>query len=118
LTTGNYLYSLTDAGAYANSASPYGTFDQGGNVQEWNEALSRSLFPTNRGRRGGSYEMGFAHLFALSPISVDDGRPDGGGPGTGFRVATVIPEPSALLLLTVGGLPLLLRRFTSAIRHC
>src|SRR5690606_9971894 len=30
---------VTDVGAYTGSASPYGTFDQGGNVWEWNEQI-------------------------------------------------------------------------------
>ena len=34
--------ALTDVGAYALSASPYGTFDQGGNVAEWNEQIGFS----------------------------------------------------------------------------
>ena len=42
---------VTDVGAYTGSASPYGTFDQGGNVFEWNEQMSGS----NRGVRGGSW---------------------------------------------------------------
>ena len=42
--TGSTSYSssqnyLTDVGAYTSSPSYYGTFDQGGNVWEWNEAL-------------------------------------------------------------------------------
>ena len=35
-TTGKYT---TVVGEFQNSASPYGTFDQGGNVWEWNEAI-------------------------------------------------------------------------------
>ena len=31
--------ALTDVGAYALSDSPYGTYDQGGNVWEWNEQI-------------------------------------------------------------------------------
>jgi formylglycine-generating enzyme required for sulfatase activity len=31
--------NLTIKGSYTGSASPYGTFDQGGNVSEWNEAI-------------------------------------------------------------------------------
>jgi formylglycine-generating enzyme len=32
-------YFTTVAGQFRNSASPYGTFDQGGNVREWNESI-------------------------------------------------------------------------------
>jgi len=41
-------------GSYTNSASAYGTFDQNGNVWEWNEAdvLGGGIF---RGSRGGSF---------------------------------------------------------------
>jgi formylglycine-generating enzyme required for sulfatase activity len=37
---------LTPVGAYVNASSPYGTFDQGGNVMEWVES------PAGRDRRG------------------------------------------------------------------
>jgi hypothetical protein len=45
--------ALTDVGAYDLSASPVGTFDQGGNLWEWNEEIA---FGTNRGDRGGSWD--------------------------------------------------------------
>ena len=47
-------YYRTEVGAYdaKPSDSPYGTFDQGGNVWEWNEAI---LYGSYRGRRGGSF---------------------------------------------------------------
>ena len=37
--------NLTIKGSYAGSASPYGTFDQGGNIAEWTEGIvgSRSI---------------------------------------------------------------------------
>jgi sulfatase modifying factor 1 len=41
---------LTDAGAFSLANSFYGTFDQGGNVFEWNDAVIVS----SRGVRGGS----------------------------------------------------------------
>lgn len=45
---------LTDAGANPLSASLYGTFDQGGNVWDWNETPP---FPSSaRGLRGGYWE--------------------------------------------------------------
>jgi hypothetical protein len=46
-------------GAHENSDSPYGTFDQGGNVWEWNESVGcacarRGSTMRLRGLRGGS----------------------------------------------------------------
>lgn len=47
---------LTDVGAYGlQSRSYYGTYDQGGNVFEWNDAVVSS---TNRGIRGGGWSHG------------------------------------------------------------
>ena len=47
-------YYRTDVGAYdaKPSTSPYGTFDQGGNVSEWNEGI---VFDSSRGMRGGAF---------------------------------------------------------------
>ncbi|MHB8521789.1 MAG: formylglycine-generating enzyme family protein [Limisphaerales bacterium] len=42
---------LTGVGSYTNSASFYGTFDQDGNVWEWNESQQGAL----RGMRGGGW---------------------------------------------------------------
>jgi formylglycine-generating enzyme required for sulfatase activity len=48
-------YYRTEVGAHENSAGPYGTFDQGGNVQEFNETVPE---PDIRGIRGGSWFWG------------------------------------------------------------
>jgi formylglycine-generating enzyme required for sulfatase activity len=53
--------SHTTRGGYTGSASPYSTFDQGGNVYEWNE----TLFPgARRGSRGGAYNSSSSVLGA------------------------------------------------------
>jgi formylglycine-generating enzyme len=56
-------YYRTLVGEFALSDSPYGTFDQGGNVFEWNETM---LVDSSRGVRGGSFEFDFSegHLRA------------------------------------------------------
>ncbi|MHC4697179.1 MAG: DUF4215 domain-containing protein [Planctomycetota bacterium] len=56
-------YFRTVAGDFENSDSPYGTFDQGGNVWEWNDIVHSGMF---RSSRGGSYvdAMGVATLHA------------------------------------------------------
>jgi formylglycine-generating enzyme len=82
---------LTDVGAYTASASPYRTFDQGGNVDQWNETLIASSF---RGMRGGSWGGSSSGLPASSRLYNGPLLEDG---FAGFRVATV-PEPSTLLL--------------------
>jgi sulfatase modifying factor 1 len=45
---------VVDVGSYTGSASPYGTFDQGGNVWEWNEEIVSGLC---RGNRGGGWSL-------------------------------------------------------------
>jgi hypothetical protein len=86
---------LTDGGAFSQSASFYGTYDQGGNVWEWNDGETDSF----RGFRGGSWwgHSGgdFAHSLQSSyrwgeSASWEDSS-------LGFRVASV-PEPSAVAL--------------------
>ena len=91
----NYDFAVgdfTDGGAYTDSASPYGTFDQAGNVWEWNEALVSGSF---RGLRGGSFNNNTASLQSSSRPNINPTS------GFGFRVATV-PEPSTAVLAIVG----------------
>lgn len=59
-------YFRTEAGAHENSASSYGTFDQGGNVMEFTEAVPESDI---RRIRGGSWFWGSV---LLSAREVDD----------------------------------------------
>jgi formylglycine-generating enzyme required for sulfatase activity len=94
---------LTDGGAFSGSGSAYGTFDQGGNVWEWNDAEIGS----SRGIRGSSW---FFDDGVLQSSDRDGTDPSVEGNVVGFRVASV-PEPStAMLVLLGGGLYWLVRR--------
>jgi formylglycine-generating enzyme len=107
LTVGPPYYT-TPVGFFPLSAGPYGTFDQGGNVGEWNET---AFFGVSRGVRGGNWTAYVGAMFA--PHRNYDYPTDPNGFSYGFRVA-LVPEPSSLALL-VGGALLLL---TSPRRKC
>ncbi len=96
------LYTRTEAGYFGLSDSPYGTFDQGGNVYEWTEAVIGS----GRGMRGGSAGAGGSKLHAATRESHTPGI---AADSIGFRLVEV-PEPATLTLLAFGGLALLRRR--------
>jgi cysteine-rich repeat protein len=76
------VFELTDVGSYTGSPSPYGTFDQGGNVSEWNEAHGSSL----SGYRGGTF-LSYPTSLASSHRSVDS--PVSQLSLLGFRVASI-----------------------------
>ncbi len=101
--------TVTDVGTYAAHPSHYGTFDQGGNVWEWNEAiLSSTKF---RGQRGGSFDDFFSSNLQSSNRDGDDPTSENGS--FGFRVTSLapIPEPSAYAaILGCLGLSLALMR--------
>jgi formylglycine-generating enzyme required for sulfatase activity len=101
-------YPMTNVGAYMLSKSPYGTFDQGGNVWEWNETHV-AIFGPSRGLRGGSYS------FPVLDLQASTGRNYKFASGfvdyVGFRVAG-IPEPGCFTLGVMALLMLSLRRWT------
>jgi hypothetical protein len=105
----------TDAGAYGLSASPYGTYDQGGNVNEWNEQI---LSGSNRGNRGGGFGNSVDLLAASYPYYGGDPMREFND--LGFRVASFLnvsatydesvsgdlpgsPEPPLALEFVAGG---------------
>lgn len=77
---------LTDVGQFSESPSAYGTFDQHGNVQEWNDL--DGLSSEARGILGGSWYQGVFFL------NFREGRstPNYETNTTGFRVASPAAE--------------------------
>jgi formylglycine-generating enzyme len=106
---------LTDVGAFTNSGSFYGTFDQSGNVSEWTDLVDGA--PGGRWLRGGFFSdqdvsRGNFNVLVYNPLYESY--------FFGFRLASpvsgsAVPEIdpnglSAVLGLIVGGLGLLERR--------
>ena len=92
---------LTNVGAFTNSPSWYGTFDQSGNVFEWNDRTGAP--DTVRGLRGGFWNSTNAIFLSSafpqsSAASTADNR-------TGFRLASPVPVPEpAMCAMTLAGL--------------
>lgn len=97
-----YPYRRTEIGAHENSEGPYGTFDQGGNVWEWNEAILDTW--NYRGHRGGAFVNDDYYLHAAHR---DHGCYEYGC--IGFRLAEV-PEPASVSLLLLGAVAMLRMR--------
>ena len=95
---------LTDVGAFSGSVSAYGTFDQSGNVWEWNDFTGVAGSP--RGLRGGYWNNEASQLSSSASPTRD---PSLEGSDVGFRLAAV-PEPSTGLLVVLGLGGLLLKR--------
>ncbi len=91
-------------GSYTGSASPYGTFDQGGNVAEWTEGTIPSTIL--RVLRGGSKASDPSSLGASSRVPTTSTRDDS---VPGFRVASRLPDvPSMHPIGLYLALPILL----------
>lgn len=95
-------YWRTEVGEFENSPSPYGTFDQAGNIRQWTE----SSFAGHRGLGGGGFE---AVAGQIAADFRDDHYPSSADSSIGFRIAEV-PEPASLCLLAAGGILLVRRR--------
>jgi len=88
-------YYASVAGEFENSASPYGTFDQGGNLSELNESVAYGSY---RVLRGGSW---YERLLELAGSEADLQFAWQEENIVGFRVASV-PEPGSIVLLVCG----------------
>ena len=99
----NAVGGVVPVGSYPNSASQYGTFDQGGNVREWTGGLTPSGLA---GIQGGSWFNGEGSM-ALNSQGFNFATFE--ATSFGFRVATLVPEPTTSTL-TLGCLYLICRR--------
>ena len=101
LGAGSPFYYRNVVGEFENSESPYGTYDQLGNVWEWNEAILVDE-PTldRRGLRGGAFESGlFFAVISSRTLYMDS--PDENQYNVGFRIAAAVPEPSTVVLSAI-----------------
>jgi len=111
---------LTSVGAFTNAASYYGTFDQSGNVSEWNDITGTVGESLDRGIRGGDWH---SSAYMLSSAAGGGSDPADEYETFGFRLASPslvggpgpVPEidpagMGSVLALLGGGLGLLERR--------
>jgi formylglycine-generating enzyme required for sulfatase activity len=96
----------TDIGTYSGDPSPNATYDQGGNVWEWNDAVIDS----QRGLRGGSYGQDWASQSILHSSVRGDFNPTRDGDDLGFRLVAAVPEPSSMVLTMLASGMMLIRR--------
>ncbi|MBN1268907.1 MAG: SUMF1/EgtB/PvdO family nonheme iron enzyme [Kiritimatiellae bacterium] len=93
--TGTWIY-FTSIGE-TTSASPFGTYDQGGSVAELLETRSVQ-FPDHM-MRGGGFLDDASDLSSSTAYGRD---PTSEGDNMGFRIAFLIPEPGTCLLFLLG----------------
>jgi probable HAF family extracellular repeat protein len=91
---------LTPVGLFSSSPGPYGTYDMGGDVFQWNEAAYSSSLRVLRGSSWASLPYGLASSFRF------DDDPVMAACGVGFRVA-IVPEPGSIVLVLAGAACLL-----------
>jgi hypothetical protein len=100
---GPALGQSSEVGTYTASASPAGTFDQGGTVAEITETISSGA---NRVYRGGHFFSNFFWETSASnrldfPTIAMQNQADAASI-IGFRIAATVPEPGTGLLLMMG----------------
>lgn len=96
------VFVLEEVGSYALSISPWGTFDQGGNVAEWGERIRAGM---QRDWLGSSYAGGCNGTSLLSATSL---APSSEQPNGGFRVVKPSPVPVPILgPVSIGALAVL-----------
>jgi formylglycine-generating enzyme required for sulfatase activity len=95
---------LTAVGSFTDSASYYGTFDQSGDVFNWNSTIVDS----DPVLRGGNWSYSTADSVSSSYRYLST-NPTNEDYSIGFRVAS-IPEPNSIMLILAGVAGLALMR--------
>jgi formylglycine-generating enzyme len=95
-------YYTTVVGEFQNSTSAYGTYDQCGNVWEYNESVFGPSWPGG-GVLGGSFANDANDASCMTRYA--DMAPTTELSYRGFRVGRIagVPEPSSIVLLLIGG---------------
>lgn len=101
---------LTDVGAFVDSPSAYGTFDQTGNIREWNDLDGTSS--DVRALRGGTwaYDLPFIGSSDRSIFSTWDEND-----GMGFRLAASVAGPTPVPEIDPAGLASVMALVSSAL---
>ncbi len=96
-------YLRTLVGEFELSVSPYGTYDQGGNVWEWTESVDYT--ESRRRIYGGGFVAGIEWTSASYRRSLG---PSVGDAATGFRIAAAapVPEPTCIALVSIAAVML------------
>lgn len=86
-----------DVGSYTQAPSYYGTYDQAGNVNEWNDTIDDA---SSRIRRGGNYSSHIVEAMSRNDFERSD-SPDVETGIFGFRITSLntIPEPSTYAII-------------------
>ncbi len=92
---------LTPVAAFSASPGPYGTYDMGGDVLQWDEASGVE----SRGLRGYGWNSYSSNGWPASNRSF--GSPTLVRDSIGFRVA-IVPEPGSITLLACGVIAVLI----------
>jgi formylglycine-generating enzyme len=97
---------LTPVGAFSKSPGYYGTYDQSGDIFQWNEAVISGSY---RGDRGGSWVFYGKYSSTESSSTRGNDYPADNSFNIGFRVASsaAVPEPGGIALLLTGAAGLL-----------
>jgi formylglycine-generating enzyme required for sulfatase activity len=89
----NGSWKVTDAGLYINATSYFGTYDQAGNVCEWNDTIPSGEYRLLRGGSSGSDAANKISAAAAGRTAASPGGDDG---IRGFRIVSLTAAPAAV----------------------